>query len=274
MNKISSILIAVLIYIIIQGTALWISSGGHGIEKGVIEKIDKGEIKAITEDPQDPYSGIYLFIMILVATGLLLILLKYELGKIIKIMMISGFMVGLYFTFSNIFNPAVGLTAASLLTILYVIKKNNIWVMDFVLLFVIPGIGSILGASLSIIPAMIFIIVMSVYDIIAVFGTKHMVKLANLASESEDNIPLMFAIPAEERYLALGTGDMALPVVFTVALLRDYPLEYSLLTAAGGLIGLVFILAYILNKKGLALPALPPIAVGLLSGFIASILIL
>ncbi|MEA1925091.1 MAG: presenilin family intramembrane aspartyl protease [Candidatus Altiarchaeota archaeon] len=274
MNKINSILIAVFIYVFIQGTALWISSGGYGIEKGVIEKIDKGEIKAVTENPQDPYSAIYLFIMILVATGLLLLLLKYGLDKIIKIMMLSGFMVGLYFTFSNIFNPVIGLTAALLLTMLYAVKRDSIWVMDSILLFVIPGIGSILGASLSIIPAMIFIIVMSVYDIIAVFGTKHMVKLANLANESESNIPLMFAIPAEDRCLALGTGDMALPVVFTVALLRDYPIEYSVVTAAGGLIGLVFMLAYILNRKGLVLPALPPIAVGLLLGFVASILIL
>ncbi len=273
MNKINSILIAVLIYVFIQGTALWISSGGYGIEAGVIEKIDKGEIKAMTENPEDPYSSIYLFIMILLATGLLLLLLKYGLDRIIKIMIVSGFMVGLYFTFSNIFNQVIGLTVAMLLTILYALKRNSILVMDFVLLFVIPGIGSILGASLSVIPALIFIIVLSVYDIIAVFGTKHMVKLANLANESESNIPLMFAIPSEDRYLALGTGDMALPVVFTVALLRNYPMEYSLVTAAGGLIGLVAIVVYILNRKGLALPALPPITVGLLSGFIASILI-
>ena len=160
-------------------------------------------------------------------------------------------MIGVFYTFSSMFNQHIGVAAAILLTILSISKKDNIWVMNTTLVFVIPGIGSLLGASLSIIPALIFLIVLSAYDIIAVFGTKHMVKLANMANKSEKNLPLMFAIPAGDRFLALGTGDMALPVVFTVAMLRDYPIQHSILAAAGGLVGLIAILAYIMNKKGL-----------------------
>ena len=55
MEKTKPILVAVFIYIFIQGLALWISSGGFGIEKGVIQKVDEGEIKPVTKDPDDPF---------------------------------------------------------------------------------------------------------------------------------------------------------------------------------------------------------------------------
>ncbi len=269
MKNINSFFIAIFIYIFIQGVALWISAGGYGIKKGIVEKVDEGEIQPVTENPRDPYSAVYLFVMIIIATVFLFMLLKYGMDLIIKILIFSGFMVGLYFTFSNIFGCVGGFLLAISLLLIFIWKRDNIFIINLVLLFVIPGIGSLIGASLSLIPALIFIVALSFYDIIAVFGTKHMIKIAE---ESRGKIPLMFAIPVGDRYLGLGTGDMALPVVFTVSMLRDYSIEYSIISAIGGLIGLIILLNYILNKKGLALPALPPITVGLLSGFIIALL--
>jgi presenilin-like A22 family membrane protease len=82
----------------------------------------------------------------------------------------------------------------------------------------------------------------------------------------------MFIIPNKGRTVGLGTGDMAIPLVFTVSVLKDYAITNAIATAAGGLIGLLALFLYIQKRKRITLPALPPLAVGLIAGFAASLI--
>jgi len=269
MNYWKPLLLTLGMYLIVQGLGIWVSGGGLWVETGVVEKVSTGEIQPVVENPEKPESSAQIFIYIIFMTIVLLILLKYKFDIIIKIFMFISFLFGLSFTFWNLIGE-IGIFIAIILLAIGYWQRKNFVVMNIVLIFTIPGIGSWLGASLSFIPSLILLVGLAIYDIIAVFGTKHMVKLAEGA---KGKIPLMFAIPIEERFLGLGTGDFAIPVVFSTSILRDYTFQNSVFAVIGGLFGLVGLFIYIINKKDVALPALPPIAVGMILGFIVSLFV-
>jgi presenilin-like A22 family membrane protease len=260
----SSLLIAVSIYLLVQGIGLWISRTGPGGGAGIIETVKEGEVlQPVVQNPENPESSLQIFLYVLVSTAVLLILLKYRLGFIIQAFIYFGLFGGLSLTLWGLIGDA-GILLAIPLMIIAIWKRQSIVAMDALLILSIPGIGSWLGASLAFIPALILLIGLAVYDLIAVFGTKHMVTLAEGA---KGKIPLMFAIPVGDRVLGLGTGDLVIPLVFSVSVLRDYSMTQAIAASLGGLLGLMALFFYILSKKDIVLPALPPITVGLILGY-------
>jgi len=286
MNKTASIFLILLIYIVVQGIAIWISKGDPVVvKKGIVQKVEEGEIPTPIENPEKAEASLEIFGMILFMTLIMLLLIKINLRFLIKALTYFVMLFGLMFTFWNILD-FLGLPISLLLFSIYMIKRNAI-ASNFMLLFVIPGIGSWLGSSLALIPSLILLLGLSIYDIISVFLTKHMVTLAEgvksfttqpdtKGSEHIDlrkvrvEVPLMFSIPFENRVLGLGTGDLAIPVTFTISVLKEFSLLAAVLTAIGGMFGLLSLLIYLGKKENVVLPALPPIALGLLLGFFSS----
>jgi len=260
--KYEPLILIVLLYVSIQLMGLQIGSE-------LIEEIESGEILPVVEEPENPLTSLIIFVYILIGTGILLLLLKFGLYFIIRIMSFFFLLIGLSFTLWFLFG-VIGLLLAAALFILSIWKSKNPAIMNIVLIFTIPGIGALFGSSIAFIPALILILILSAYDLVAVFGTKHMI---TLAEGTKDKIPLMFTIPFGDRFLGLGTGDLAIPLIFSVSVMRDYSFTNAIVTAAGGLIGIVLLFVYILNKKKCALPALPPICAGLIAGFGVSLLI-
>lgn len=257
-----SIVLIILIYLLVQVMGLLIA-------QELLEKIEAEIIPPAVENPHSPYSSALLFIYILSATVILLILLKFKLDFLIRILMLFAILSGLSITFT-IFLGSAGILAAILFLIIGILNKENAFVMNLLLLFTLPGIGGYLGASLSFIPSLILLLGLSLYDVIAVFGTKHMVTLAKGMKE----IPVMFTIPFKGRILGLGTGDLTIPLIFSVSVLRDFTVLNAILTSLGGLTGLILLFIYMQNKKETSLPALPPIALGLILGFCSGIFLL
>jgi presenilin-like A22 family membrane protease len=271
MRYLKPLLITVVIYLLVQGLGLWISAGGHGVEKPMDVRVrEEPELQLPIEDPEDPYSSLQIFAYILVSTAILLLFIKLKFEKMIKLFINVAILFGLTITLSS-FIGDIAILPALILVLLRLWKSENLLLMNLVLILTIPGIGSVLGTQLGPVPSLILLLILAIYDVIAVFGTKHMVTLAESA---KDKIPMMIAIPVEDRHLGLGTGDLAIPLVFSVSLLRDYDLTNSVITTIGGCIGLMALFLYTTRKKDVALPALPPIAAGLLLGFGLSLLIL
>ncbi|MBD3260174.1 MAG: hypothetical protein GF334_00590, partial [Candidatus Altiarchaeales archaeon] len=160
--------------------------------------------------------------------------------------------------------------ASAIATAIFILYHRKMVVANNTLLLAISGLGGFLGAQLDLIPAFILLALLSVYDFIAVFGTKHMV---TLAKEGSKQLPLLFSIPVGERRMGLGTGDLAIPIVFTAAVART-SIQSGILTAVTGSIGLATLFYYTTNKENVTLPALPPIAIGLTIGYLTSLVFL
>ena len=280
LEKIKPLIYITIIYILVQGIGIYISYTGPAeiFEKpttpdgnpGIIQSIKQNQTTAAVQNGQEITSVIPIFAYIIVVTALLLVLIKYRLGKIIPLIVYLGLFGGLLFTLSGLFGQTLGAIATIIFFAYAIWKRNNMQVTNIMLIFAIPWIGSWLGASLSFWPALILLVGLAIYDLIAVFGTKHMV---TLAEEAKGKIPLMVGVPAGERMMGLGTGDLAIPLMFTISVLADTNLTTAITTSLGGLLGLTLLFAYILNKKDVVLPALPPLAAGLILGYLVGIII-
>jgi presenilin-like A22 family membrane protease len=142
------------------------------------------------------------------------------------------------------------------------------------------GVAAIFGFSLGFLPAVAFTILLSMYDYIAVFKTRHMVEMARELSTRQlsfavtaKNVPARKPNESAEEYvdranregerLDLGTGDLAVPGMLSVSAYTLGPngLAYSLAIAAGSTAALYLILRFV-SEKRVFLPALPPICLG------------
>jgi len=110
---------------------------------------------------------------------------------------------------------------------------------------------AVAGSSLAPSVAVILLTVMAVYDYISVFVTKHMVVLARAVGAVER------AGGGEKTHL-LGAGDIAIPGILAVSLLRISPAA-GVVAAAGAGAGLVLTTRLAERWKRI-LPALPTIA--------------
>jgi presenilin-like A22 family membrane protease len=256
----------------------------------------------------DVSNSVYLFVWIIISTLILLLVLKYYRGMIIfrlfEILVIflgSQIIYSLFFydiiisldISTSQFFYEIAFTTLALLTVAIRFVWRNSFVMNTTLLISVSGVAGVLGATFGFIPCLVFVVLLSVYDFVSVFGTKHMIKLADQSRLRA--LPVMFETsasgvktgPRKDRnptsgmskkrdMLGLGTGDVVIPSMFFVAIIRDLSLANFVGAYIGAFVGLALTIFYVTNIKRIALPALPPIIgcsiLGLALSFLPSLL--
>jgi presenilin-like A22 family membrane protease len=193
------------------------------------------------EDPTSVENPFIFIGILLVFTAVLLILIKYNLKKVIA----AVIAVSIFFTFIYIFMAvvyaAMDLTAvttqgwweavvpavvvysmtaetlvatgivivlAALATIL-LYKYPEWYVIDGLGILIGAGVAAIFGASLEVWPVIILLVLLAVYDAISVYKTKHMITLAEGVIELKT--PILFVIPKRRDYSFIkeGIGKLA-----------------------------------------------------------------
>jgi len=183
----------------------------------------------------------------------------------------------------------------------FVLYKYPEWyVVDFVGLIVAAGATAILGISLALLPALILLIVLAVYDAISVYKTKHMITLAD--SVTELKLPVLLVIPKTSSYsfikqkglkdelkkeerdaMFMGLGDLVIPGILIVSTFTFLsPNEFlpgiytnflvSISTLIGSLIGFFILMRYV--SKGKPQAGLPLLNLGAIVGYLISYVIL
>lgn len=195
------------------------------------------------------------------------------------------------------------LLAAIFAVTLIVLKNKRQNLRNVASIIASIGIGLYIGVYLTFTTVLIFMAILAVYDYIAVFITKHMVAMGNAAiqmnlalivgASDAGAFPHSYFTKAQiksfekhkpllERYKsvfnkidrkrlipviaprALGNGDMAVPLMVAVGAYKAY-LNFtgSLVVVAGATFGLALTFM-ILSKYKRALPAIPPLFLGIL----------
>lgn len=219
---------------------------------------------------------------------------------------IAGIIQGPGAAFSNIFGSIsyLSLGASIAAALLLIIAKNKIpKLRNFTAMVASVGVGLVLGLSFSFLAAVVFMIILAAYDFIAVFVTKHMIALGNMAIENNlsllvmvnevEAVPLSSLSKSEKKEYAqvkkdidkqggiakkiadsdmvpvaartaLGTGDLSIPLMLAVAAYKVH-LNFVLpfVIVLGAIFGLIITL-FILRKYKRALPAIPPLLFGIL----------
>lgn len=171
-------------------------------------------IKAFA-NPKSPLNPLIFVAIILGFTLFLFVITKLKREAVYFIILIAIAIV-IYYVFIALTDNLLFsvIVAISLPILLYLYPKW--YVIDLVGILLGAGVASIFGISLTIIPCLILLTVLAVYDAIAVYKTKHMVTLAK--SFMETKLPILFEIPRKEGDpRIMGMGDAVIPAILAVS---------------------------------------------------------
>jgi presenilin-like A22 family membrane protease len=218
------------------------------------------EPELFSDDGESLWNTIYLFISIMVMTGVILLIMKLRKKKqtLIFFESIAVFTTSLI-VFETFFGEPTGLFMAICILLWRLVFRKSIIFRNFVGIIAIAGAGAIIGMSLSLIPIIAFIIMLAIYDLIAVFKTKHMVTIGKEVTNG--NYAFTIALPTSDKKFELGNGDLVIPLVVASSVLTKGPFENNLLVVALLMIASYIGLAISIQSVSILkkpLPALPP----------------
>lgn len=157
------------------------------------------------EDPSDPTNTVTYFVAILLATGVILLILRLDIGWLLRaIVAVMSGMLSLYVLVILVpriveiggFNVLAWGLAAAIAVALYVYPEW--YVIDTAGILMGAGGAGLFGISFGPLPAILLLSVLAVYDAISVYRTEHMLTLA--AGVTDLKLPLVLVIPVSRGY--------------------------------------------------------------------------
>ena len=201
----------------------------------------------VFEDPTSIANPFAYMLLILVFTGLLLLAMRLKRGWIISVFILLSIAVSIYYVMAAFMSPLLAI--APTLAIMLLLHFYPEWyIIDAFGILVCAGISSLFGVSMTILPALLLLVVLAVYDAISVYKTRHMISLAEGAIKMK--APLLFVVPKSRDYsfridqeisnsseetkkrgaFFLGLGDAIIPTILVISASWSLP--------AGGFYGL------------------------------------
>ncbi len=265
------------------------------------EPFEEQEFKAFS-NPEDPGNALIWMGIILIFTAIIFIIIKYNKKWLIQAFILIAVASTIYYVFFALFSMFLPEGLSNLLTIslsialTFVLYKFPEWyVIDIIGVIVGAGASSIFGISLAIIPALVLLILLAVYDYIAVYRTKHMVALAEGVMDLK--LPILLVIPKHWRYSFLtdkfdkeereaffmGLGDAVMPTILVISANTFVNAGYYTLPLIGAinipaigaiigtLVGFSVLMGFVMKGKPQA--GLPFLNGGVILGYIVGSLI-
>jgi len=246
------------------------------------------------EDPTQVSNSIYYVIMILVFTLFVLLALKKNMKWVISLFIYLAIITTFYYVFFTLFAlipPFSGfefvvsfILSAGITVLLY--KYPEWYIVDIAGICIAAGVSALIGISLSVIPIIVLLLLLAIYDAISVYKTKHMITMAEGIMDLR--LPILFVIPKSLDYSFLqedfksgekreaffmGLGDAVMPTLLVVSanvFMKNnfYPIVGAIL---GTLVGHAIL--SILVMKGKPQAGLPFLNSGVILGFFIGVLL-
>jgi len=205
-------------------------------------------------------------------------------GLFLRIFFLLALFSGTLITIGVFLNNTWSIVLSLFLVTAYVFYPY-VWFHNLILILTLPGIAATLGASLNPFMVVFLLIFMSIYDYIAVYKTKHMVKMAKAMIAGRAIFAMIYpervsgfkshldkAHPGE-GFMMLGSGDFVFPLIMATSSYAVSPMAPWIVFIASlfGLLLMHFI--FISQKVRRPMPALPPLAVFAILGFFLAIIL-
>ncbi len=259
----------------------------------VVEHMDT----AIGERPQleGPSTFVYMIIAILIGTGLILLLIRIRKIRIWKAMYFFAVWMTCTVTIGVFIDPTVALAICFILAVLKLYRPNP-WTHNIIELFIYAGIAVIFVPLLDIFWMVVLLFVISGYDMIAVWKSKHMVTMAEFQTKSSAFAGIVLGYQrkiresigkkagkasgkvmerVESKTAVLGGGDIAFPLLFAGVIMDDLIRVQGFAKTTAFLVSLIIpvvvmtalFLLFFKAKKDRYYPAMPFITIGCLAGY-------
>ncbi len=240
-------------------------------------------------------SYVYILIAVLIGTGLVLLLIRFKKVMLWK----SWYFLGVAACLTIALAPFVGEIAAlviSLAAAIFKVFKTNFYVHNITELLVYGGLAAIFVPIMNLFSVVMLMLLISIYDFIAVWGLKHMVTMAKFQSENKVFAGLMIPYPEEKgavkltkeeaqklgkgnykevkgRNAVLGGGDIGFPLLFAGVVMKGLMLtNVQWIGFLKALVIPVFatislLLLFFMAKKNRFYPAMPFLTLGCAAGY-------
>ena len=293
-SSVKATIYMVLIFVVAQVGALFMMNS-------ILE-----DVPPAFENPNDPLIPVYYIVAMVAFTFAILYIIKKKRENIVKWIFLGavGFTVFyvLLVTIAAFTYDTVSLIVslgATIVLMYYLVKRPEWYVVDIAGILMAVGVIGIFGISLSILPVLILLIILAVYDAISVYGTKHMVALADGVTQMR--LPILLVVPKHTGYsyleqkplkqqidegeereaMFMGLGDVIIPGILVASAFNFLPegtilgLDSSLVVALGTLVGAVvgfgLLMRFVL--KGNPQAGLPLLNGGAIIGYLISYLL-
>lgn len=252
------------------------------------------------ENPDDPLIPLYYLAAILLFTFVSLYIIKKKRENIVRYIFLGAVVYTVFFVLfvisARVIGDLVGLVLSLAITAVltyYLVKKPEWYVIDATGVLMSVGIIGIFGISLSILPVFVLLVALAIYDAVSVYGTKHMIALAEGVTKMR--LPILLVIPKKRGYsyltqrplmeklpegeereaMFMGLGDIIIPGVLVVSAFSFLPelmvggvsgaLIVALGTVVGALAGFAALMTFVM--KGRPQAGLPLLNGGAIIGY-------
>lgn len=192
-------------------------------------------------DQNDPTNPIMYIVLILAMTGVLLLLIKRSKFGLLKALLFTAMGLGL-FSIGSLFAMLTGIPEIpslafgaflSAFLLILLLKFPRWYVVNGTGLVLGVGAALVLGLSLGILPSLILLAILAVYDALSVYVTKHMLTLAEGVGNL--GLPIVLIVPGkngdqnkkldlhdrskdvEREMMLMGLGDAIIPSVLVIS---------------------------------------------------------
>jgi len=204
----------------------WRILGGCGLIAGIFLFVQLGALALVqpfesagyqaVEDPSDPTNSLMYVGAILVATAVMLLAFRYEVDQLIRgLIVFSAAWLSLY-VFQVLVPPVLTYAGLNVVAVLLALCLGTA-LLVYPEWYVIDAAGAVMGAgaaglfgiSFGVLPALVLLIVLAVYDAISVYGTEHMLTLASGVMDLRVPVVLVIPMTLSYSYLDATTPDPA-----------------------------------------------------------------
>ena len=254
------------------------------------------------EIENESLSFIYIALAIVIGTVLILLIIKYKKRYLWKIWFFLSVFICLLISLSPFVYLLLLYLVSGLEILAYPVTfvlaalfawmktwRNNVYVHNFTELFIYGGLAAVIVPVLNMTSVVIIIVIISIYDMYAVWKSKHMVKMAKFQAKEKlfaglyipysignevtkkiskrvGKIKKGKGVKVKTGSAILGGGDIAFPLLFSGVLFKTTGMVFAhVITSLTSMLALGLLFFYSQKKK--FYPAMPFIATGLFIGY-------
>lgn len=250
-------------------------------ETGETEFADLPIIERPEFDEQTSY--IPAIIAILLGTVIILFLMKRRIKWLWKLWFLMTVVITLTIAFSSLM-PTLAAGLLALFLGIWRIFKPNVFIQNGTELFIYGGLAAIFVPLFNLFSVSILMILIAIYDVYAVWKSKHMITLAKEQADAKVFAGLLIPyqlskvqdvlkqkkksaikmVKVKVRTAMLGGGDVGFPLIFAGVVMKELSLWQSFIIPFFALVGLAVLLWKAEEKK--FYPAMPFIGAGCFIG--------
>jgi len=232
-------------------------------------------------------SFISIIFAILIGTVLALLLIRFNLMFIWNIWFFIAVLISMALALGVIMPSFLAFGISFILTLLKTFKLN-IFTHNLSEMLIYPGIALLFVPMLDLFWIFVLLIIISIYDMYAVWKSKHMIKLAEFQSKSHKFAGLMIPYhkiyhhkkisskrKKEEKMAVLGGGDIFFPLLFS-GVVMERLIVINGLSRLSSLFSTLIVTVFITfslfflfyhGKKDRYYPAMPFLTAGCVAGY-------